>query len=124
MAKGRGERREFWRQHVRAWRESGQRRAEYCQEHDLNPQTFNVWVGRLREEFRRTAPRSDDANGAETATFVPVEVTSESEAAAAATTETSHAPIEIEAGGVTLRVAQDADTEVLTRVITAARRSA
>jgi hypothetical protein len=49
-------------------------------------------------------------------------VTSESEAASA--TGTSHAPIEIEVGGVTLRVAQDADTDVLTRVITAVRRSA
>jgi hypothetical protein len=37
---------------------------------------------------------------------------------------TTAPPIEIEAGGVTLRVAQDADTDVLTRVITAARRSA
>ena len=54
MAKGRGERREFWRQHVRAWRQSGQRREAYCREHDLNPQTFNVWVGRLRDEFRPT----------------------------------------------------------------------
>jgi hypothetical protein len=32
MAKGRGERREFWRQHVRAWRQSGQRREDYCHE--------------------------------------------------------------------------------------------
>jgi transposase-like protein len=122
MAKGRGERREFWRQHIRAWRQSGQRREDYCHEHGLNPQTFNVWVGRLREEFRPTGTGADDAYGAETATFVPVEVTSESEAASA--TGTLAPPIEIEAGGVTLRVAQDADTDVLTRVITAARRSA
>ena len=122
MAKGRGERREFWRQHIQAWRRSGQRRDEYCHEHGLNPQTFNVWVGRVREEFRPTGRGSDDADSAETATFVPVEVTSESEAASA--TGTLAPPIEIEAGGVTLRVAQDADTDVLTRVITAARRSA
>ena len=119
MAKGRGERREFWRQHIHAWRRSGQRRDEYCHEHNLNLQTFNVWVGRLREEFR---PSGSGSEGADTATFVPVEVTSESEAATAY--ETSAPPIEIDAGGVTLRVAQDADTEVLTRVITAARRSA
>ena len=49
MAKGRGERREFWRQHVHAWRQSGQRREAYCHENGLNPQTFNVWVSRLRE---------------------------------------------------------------------------
>jgi hypothetical protein len=122
MAKGRGERREFWRQHVRAWRQSGQRREAYCREHDLNPQTFNVWIGRLREEFPPTDSQSNGADGTETATFVPVEVTSESEAASV--TGTLAPPIEIEAGGVTLRVAQDADTDVLTRVITAARRSA
>jgi hypothetical protein len=122
MAKGRGERREFWRQHVRAWRQSSKRRDEYCHEHGLNPQTFNVWVGRLREEFRPTDTRSDDADSVETATFVPVEVTSESELATARGTDAP--PIEIEAGGVTLRVAQDADTDVLTRAITAARRSA
>jgi transposase-like protein len=122
MAKGRGERREFWRQHVLAWRQSGQRREDYCREHGLNPQTFNVWVGRLREEFRPTGRGSDDADGADTATFVPVEVTSESDAGAA--TGTTAPPIEIEAGGIKLRVAQDADTDVLTRVITAARRSA
>ena len=108
MAKGRSERREFWRQHIRAWRQSGQRRQAYCQEHGLNPQTFNVWVGRLREEFRPTGTGVDDAYGAETATFVPVEVTSESDAEA---TGTSHAPIEMKAGGITLRVAQDADTD-------------
>jgi hypothetical protein len=122
MAKGRGERREFWCQHVRAWRQSGQRREDYCREHGLNPQTFNVWIGRLREEFRPTDSQSNGADGAETATFVPVEVTSETEAATA--TGTAEPPIEIEAGGVTLRVAQDADTDVLTRVITAARRLA
>jgi transposase-like protein len=124
MAKGRGERREFWRQHIHAWRRSGQRREDYCHEHGLNPQTFNVWVGRLREEFGPSDTGADGGSRAETATFVPVEVTSESEAAAPATTGTSEPPIEIEAGGVTLRVAQDADTDVLTRVITAARRSA
>ena len=122
MAKGRGERREFWRQHIRAWRRSGQRRDEYCHEHGLNRQTFNLWVGRLREEFRPSDSGSDGADDADTATFVPVEVTSESEAATASGTDAP--PIEIEAGGVTLRVAQDADTDVLTRVISAARRSA
>lgn len=122
MAKGRGERREFWRHHIRAWCRSGQRREDYCHEHGLNPQTFNVWVGRLREEFRATGTRSNDPAGAETATFVPVEMTSESEAAAA--TGTSDPPIEIDAGGVTLRVTAEADIDVLTRVITAARRSA
>jgi transposase-like protein len=71
MAKGRGERREFRRQHVRAWRQSGQRRKEYCREHDLNPQTFNVWVGRLRDEFRPSGRGSDDADSADTATSSP-----------------------------------------------------
>ena len=108
--------------HIHAWRRSGQRRDEYCHKHGPNPQTFNARVSRLREGFWPTSSRSDNSDSADTATFVPVEVTSESEAATAY--DTSAPPIKIDAGGVTLRVAQDADTDILTRVITAARRSA
>jgi len=130
MGKTRGERREFWRQHVRAWRQSDQRRAAYCAEHGLNPQTFNVWVGRLRDEFRpagagkgRSAERmgSREETDAEPATFVPVELAEETPSESS--DPQSSAPIEVDAGGVTVRVPAEADAEVLTRVITAARRA-
>ena len=48
MAKGRGERYEFWRQYIRAWRRSGQRRDEYCHEHGPNPlrnHSFSALLG-------------------------------------------------------------------------------
>jgi len=124
MAKTREERRQFWRGHIGAWRQSGQRREDYCREHGLNRQSFNVWVGRLRDEFRRGGARSDRAAGGETATFVPVEVRSGGEPAAGTEPDTSDARIEIDAGGVTLRVSAEADTDVLARIITAARRAA
>jgi len=132
MAKTRDERRQFWREHVRAWRRSEQRREAYCAQHGLNPQTFNLWVGRLREEFRpggsgqgQSAERARSRAKAEaetaSATFVPVEVTDE----APCETFDQHTspPIEVEVGGVTVRVPAEADAEVLTRVITAARRA-
>ena len=84
-------------------------------------------MDRLGEEFRPNGSRSDGSDVGDTATFVPVEVTSTSEAAAATaygTYSTRDPLIEIDAGGVTLRVAVVADTDILTRVITAVRRSA
>ena len=132
MGKTRGERREFWRQHIQAWRQGELGRAAYCAEHGLNLQTFNVWVGRLRDEIRPTgseqgqstegAPARGEA-GTETAsaTFVPVEVAEE--AAPEAVGQPAPAPIEVDVGGVTVRVPAEADAEVLTRVITAARRA-
>ena len=124
MAKTREDRRQFWRSHVHAWRRSGQRRADYCTAHSLNPHTFNTWVGRLRDELRPGGAPTHQTAAAEPATFVPVEVAAESEPPGEASPSMSDAPIEVDAGGVTLRVAAGADTAVLARVITAARRAA
>jgi hypothetical protein len=44
----------IWRAHVRAWRASKLSRRAYCQAHGLAPRSFNVWVARLRQVFRRT----------------------------------------------------------------------
>jgi hypothetical protein len=43
----------FWRNHVRAWRDSGLKRAAYAQAHGLEPRTFNHWIARLRQMFRQ-----------------------------------------------------------------------
>lgn len=43
----------FWRDHVRAWRDSGLRRAVYAQAHALALRTLNHWIARLRQMFRR-----------------------------------------------------------------------
>jgi hypothetical protein len=128
MAKTREDRRQFWRDHVQAWRRSGDRRDDYCREHGLNEQTFNLWVGRLRDELRpgsNGAPRTTDKASPETSaapTFIPVEIVADDETPSnSGSTPTS--TIEVDAGSVTLRVGADADTEVLARIITAARRA-
>jgi hypothetical protein len=131
MAKTREDRRQFWREHVQAWHRSGDRRDDYCREHGLNVQTFNLWVGRLRDELRplsranglgqtngTTSPETSDAP-----TFIPVEIAADDETQTTGH-ETRMPPIEIDAGGVTFRVGADADTELLARIITAARRAA
>ena len=42
-----------WRDHVRAWRESGLKRATYAQRHSLELRTLNQWIARLRHTFHR-----------------------------------------------------------------------
>jgi hypothetical protein len=127
MAKTREDRRRFWREHVHAWRRSGERRDDYCREHGLNVQTFNLWVGRLRDELRpdgNGAGRTTGTASPETPdapTFIPVEIAADDDTPAA-TDETGTPPIEVDAGGVTLRVSARADTDVLARVIASARR--
>jgi hypothetical protein len=129
MAKTREDRRQFWREHVQAWHRSGDRRDDYCREHGLNEQTFNLWVGRLRDELRPStngAPRtSNEASPGTSAepTFIPVEIAGDDETPSTSD-EPATAPIEVDAGGVTLRVSATADTELLARVIAAARRAA
>jgi hypothetical protein len=44
----------FWRDHVRAWRDSGLKRAAYAQTHGLELRTFNQWIARLRQMFHRS----------------------------------------------------------------------
>jgi hypothetical protein len=39
MARTREDRRQFWRDHVCAWRRSGEQTDDYCRKHDLNVQT-------------------------------------------------------------------------------------
>jgi hypothetical protein len=129
MTKTREERRQFWREHVHAWRRSGERRDDYCREQGLNVQTFNLWVGRLRDELRpggSGAPRTTEKASRETSdapTFIPVEIAADDETLATGDA-TGIPPIEVDAGGVTLRVSASADTDVLARVIAAARRGA
>jgi hypothetical protein len=128
MAKTRDDRRRFWREHVHAWRRSGERRDDYCREHGLNVQTFNLWVGRLRDELRPDGKGAGRTNGkvspetSDAPTFIPVEIAADDETPAAGDAK-GMPPIEVDAGGVTLRVSARADTDVLARVIAAARRA-
>jgi hypothetical protein len=128
MGKTREDRRQFWREHVQAWRRSGDRRDDYCREHGLNEQTFNLWVGRLRDELRPDGNGAGETNSkaspetSDAPTFIPVEIAADDETSTTGD-DPRIAPIEVDAGGVTLRVSARADTEVLARVIAAARRA-
>jgi len=42
-----------WHDHVRAWRESGLKRAAYAERHGLDLRTLNQWIARLRHTFYR-----------------------------------------------------------------------
>ncbi len=42
-----------WRDHVRARRDSGLKRAAYAQRHGLELRTLNRWIARLRHMFHR-----------------------------------------------------------------------
>lgn len=42
----------FWHDHVAAWRDSGQRRTEYCAARGLPVRRFNAWEQHLRLRFR------------------------------------------------------------------------
>ena len=42
-----------WRDHVRAWRESGLKRAAYAERHGLDLRSLNHWIARLRHTFYR-----------------------------------------------------------------------
>jgi hypothetical protein len=48
----------FWRNHVRAWRESGLKRAAYAERYGLELRTLNHWIARLRHTFYRR-PKAD-----------------------------------------------------------------
>lgn len=49
-----------WRDHVRAWRESGLKRAAYAQRHGLELRTLNQWIARLRHIFHRRPKAAPD----------------------------------------------------------------
>ena len=51
----------FWLRHVRAWRASGLPRADYCQKHGLEQPTFNHWMAKLRQAFRRPSKATPEA---------------------------------------------------------------
>jgi hypothetical protein len=43
----------YWHDHVRAWRNSGLKRAAYAERHGLELRTLNQWIARLRHTFYR-----------------------------------------------------------------------
>jgi len=43
-------RRRFWLKHIRNWRESGLKQAEYCRHHNLVAYQLSYWFNRLKKE--------------------------------------------------------------------------
>jgi hypothetical protein len=44
-----GERRQFWAEHIAAWKVSGQGKGAYCREQGLNASSFSRWSKKLGE---------------------------------------------------------------------------
>ena len=89
------EKREFWKKHIKAQRESGLSQAKYCRERGLALSSFGNWSLRISREQR---------SGVEPGRFVPVNPT---------------APIEIIVGKVTVRVPQGSDAGEIRRIVEA-----
>jgi len=95
--------REKWREHVRAWRASGQSAAEYCGRAGLNPHTLSWWAWKLRSDDKPTRP----VRAPEAATFVEL----------TALELPSRGRFEIEVGSVVVRVPVDFEDNALRRIL-------
>lgn len=40
---------EYWQQHIKGWKESGQARTAYCSQNNLRLTTFDYWRKKLRD---------------------------------------------------------------------------
>ena len=92
-----------WREHVRAWRASGETAVDYCDRAGLNPRTLRWWAWKLGSEVKSTTP----APTGEAATFVelaPVELATGS-------------GFELEVGSVLVRVPSDFEGPALGRLL-------
>ena len=52
------ERRDYWSRHIEAWRQSGQSRKAYCEEHGLSYWSMRDWIRKLTESAAPAAPPS------------------------------------------------------------------
>ena len=53
-----GERRDYWSRHVAEWRQSGQSRKAYCEEHGLAYWSMRDWIRKLAEPAEPAEPAS------------------------------------------------------------------
>ena len=44
------EKRRYWREHIKAWQESGQNQIEYCKNQNIKKSTLGYWRTRLARE--------------------------------------------------------------------------
>lgn len=48
------QKRAFWENHINAWKNDHISRKAYCKIHNLNIHTFGYWVGRLKDEQKKS----------------------------------------------------------------------
>lgn len=103
----------FWREHIEAWRASGQSRGDYCAAQGLSRKTFGWWAWRLDRQRR---PAEVDLQAGR---FLPVEVAAIAPAAVVPDgATTADARIEIALpNGLAVRVGTDFDAAALHRVL-------
>ena len=92
--------REEWVKAIGQWRRSGQSREEWCARRELNPRRMEWWE-------RRISGRGGEREAADSSF---VEVTSDGEVVPSGL-------LELEVGGVRLRVGAGFDEQVLVRVL-------
>ena len=51
------ERRDYWSRHIEAWRQSGQSRKAYCEEHGLSYWSMRDWIRKLAEPAEPASQR-------------------------------------------------------------------
>ena len=91
----------MWRNHVRAWRASGETAASYCESAGLNPRTLSWWAWKLGKDAESsTTP-------ARTATFIELEPVELSKSAG----------FELELDALTIRVPLDFEPDALCRLL-------
>lgn len=104
----------FWREHVEAWRASGQSRGDYCAAQELSRKTFGWWAWRFDRERRPAAALPDAGH------FLPVEVAAIPTALEVPDVTRAGADERIEIAlpdGVAVRVGAGFDAAALRRVL-------
>lgn len=59
----------YWQHHIRQWKKSGQSKAKYCRDQDLNAGTFYNWCS---DEAKARTPESGKGNAAVPVKLLPV----------------------------------------------------
>lgn len=92
-----------WVQQVEKWKESGLSKSAFCRKEGINRGTFATWYRRYKERFEKP----NDG-------FVRIH---SSNAEKETGTRQNSAPIEISAGGITVRLPKDAERQLIEEVI-------
>ncbi len=109
-------RRPFWKEHLRAWSESGLTQVDYCRQHELSRAAFGWWKRQLRGKPRvrkgRTGTKQPQQNRQTSVRFVEVQRGPDVNTSANATVYEV-----LLSRGRAIRVDHEFDSDVLKRLI-------